>query len=475
MPRARAPLRSTAPGSPDVRAACRLADESCTSSPAERPVRRRVPAAAPPCDTASATESAGHSGLPRRPPSQRLELVLRLRSRRAPDGVPPAPRRRRHGRARARRRARVALVRHRRGPAAGAPRAPRRPRSASAATTSSADLREDAGRDGERRAELGDRARGSCATARPARPARAPAAKPRSTSSAAVAERGERSRRAAELGREARVADSTSRSPRLDEPDEPAGGLGPNVVGTACCRSVRAAIGVRAVRLARAGRTPTAAPSSSARTSAQGAAGDEHRRACRRCPGSSRRSGRSRRRPRRPRSRSARTSGSAGLPTARASAASASDVEALDAAGLADRRRRPRAGITPADASARRQRPLGLEHRLAARRASDTARAELVGHEDRVEGHSAKNAVWPLALQPHVEAEARPAPPRPRASRARLVRVDAGEHRIGGVRLRLVGEVHPRQHRLEQAAREHEDSRCGAWPSTGPGLTVTNA
>ena len=144
------------------------------------------------------------------------------------------------------------------------------------------------------------------------------------------------------------------------------------------------------VRLGEPRRTPRP-PRRAPRRSARAPAGRRASPRCRRCPGSSRRNGRSPAASPPTTSRSARTSGSAGLPDSAARLDDRLDVEALDPAGLGDRPRQVRRN----DAGERlgvRERPLDLEHRLDPG-AIRHRRADLLRHEDRVEGHSAKNTV----------------------------------------------------------------------------------
>ena len=123
------------------------------------------------------------------------------------------------------------------------------------------DLADRAGGGAERAGQLGDARARRCATAAPARPARARAASRASDVEARVAERGQRARRAAELDGEAPLAHvrEARRRPRRAPTSQPAA-LRPKVIGSACCSSVRPAIGVSRCALGQRGRRASAAP-----------------------------------------------------------------------------------------------------------------------------------------------------------------------------------------------------------------------
>ena len=178
-------------------------------------------------------------------------------------------------------------------------------------------------------------------------------------------------RRAAPAARAARALARASSTPT----SQPAA-LRPNVVGTACCSSVRAGHHRVAMRLgeprARARRRRRAR----ARTSSQRAARDEHRRRVQDVL--ARRAAVTSARVAADRSRSARTSGSTGLPTPRPARASAR-VEQLGDAGAAIGR--GLGGTTPlrsACASARSASSIASSHA-----SSETASRSSAGHEER--------------------------------------------------------------------------------------------
>ncbi len=310
--RDRAPRRSPRP-KPPARAVGRSLPEGRASAPARR--RRPAPPAYPsrPASGRNTTRSAHHrtaraargsrasaprrSRAPRGPPAtaaaappakasasgERLPLRLpgagaRSCSCGAAATSTPACR----ARARRRRRApltdadRIALVRHRRGAAARPPRAPRRPRSARA---------------GRRRAR---------SSRTPRRPPRAPRrARQRVLRSCATAATGsrqlelareqphhlarrrrrapQRAGRPAELRAQARSRTWASRARAVEHATSQPAAFRPKVVGTACCSSVRPAIGVARCASASAAHArprrraqPTISP--------RAPPGDEHRR-----------------------------------------------------------------------------------------------------------------------------------------------------------------------------------------------------
>ena len=156
-------------------------------------------------------------------------------------------------------------------------------------------------------------------------------------------------------------------------------------------------------------------------------------------------------------------------------------------AALASRARRRRSGPrrTPRDRVRRlgrddarlrlgqRERALGVEHRPQPG-AVATRRADPVGDEERARTRqSAKKTVcrspWRCTSNSSASSRARA------TSVARVLRRDRAEHGVARVRLRLVREVHPRQHRLQQPAREDEHDEVRRLPVDAPGLIVVNA
>ena len=207
----------------------------------------------------------------------------------------------------------------------------------------------------------------------------------------ALAERGERARRAAELRRQP-AAQVAQRARASSRPSSQPAALSPKVVGTACWRSVRAAIGVSRCSRARGGARPRRRGRRPA-ARARAPPGDQHR-------------GRvhhvlARRAEVHPArvlapdpSTSARTSGSAGLPDRLPSASSASQSNVSADARDVDRRR----GVgwdEPRRRAGSRERPLRVEHRGEPRPARHGVE-QVCGDEQRRERrHTAKNVVCP--------------------------------------------------------------------------------
>ena len=322
------------------------------------------------------------------------------------------------------------------------------------------------------RAELGRPAARSCATAATG------SARPSSLGEHATAPRGPRSPSAASVpaappscDRRARTRDAAAPRASTTPTSQPAA-LSPNVVGSACCSSVRAGHQRVAVLVARAARTrrrrrraPStisaerararrASPRVSSDVLARRAAVDARvagrlaqRRDERRRPGC--------RRARPPRAERRRGRSAASHAAAIAAAASA--------------------GITPGRA------PRAARERAPRRRASPAARPRRttasrsgVGHEERRRrvAQTSKKTVSPLALQVDVEAVAAVLLARRPASRALGPRSSA-QHRVGRVGLRLVGEVDPRDEPAAAARARRRRRRCAApasavGPGTGP-------
>ena len=134
-------------------------------------------------------------------------------------------------------------------------------------------------------------------------------------------------------------------------------------------------------------------------------------------------------------------------------------VVAVAGAGRGDRGRR-RLGDGSRESAGAREGGLGGEHRREPR-APRHGLPQLVRDEERRErAHTAKNVVWP---GPCRRMSKRRPPSSADGDERRASRlVQAREHRIGGVRLDLVGEVEPRDGVLEQATREdpHLEVRC---------------
>ena len=267
------------------------------------------------------------------------------------------------------------------------------------------DLRAEARGDGERGAELGDRqptrvprqhrlgqvelaASSARSTSRPRSPSEAsvPPAPPSCAGRRAAARR----RRAWTI------------------PTSQLAAFSPNVVGTACWSSVRAAVTL--ARCSSASRAHArATPSSSSSIERRSRCARRARRRCRGCPGSSRRDARAR-----DRSRNARTSGSTGLPAPRpASASSAASRPSAAKDVVAELGDHARARLR-----AVRERALGVEHRSEPRLVRDRL-AQRRRHEDRRERRQcAKNTV---CRSPCSRMSKRRPPPsaRRRASRGR--------------------------------------------------------
>ena len=157
-------------------------------------------------------------------------------------------------------------------------------------------------------------------------------------------------------------------------------------------------------------------------------------------------------------SRSLRTIGSAGAPAARApgTSASRSKSSARQDAAITPA---TSAGIDPGTSPPRPRAPRSKSSIASQPRAVRHRLPQLVRDEDGVERHRSKNAVWssPCSLT----SKRRTSPSAAATSVARCSPGTVVEHGVGLVRLRLVREVHPRQHRPEQAAREdeHEEVR----------------
>ena len=208
--------------------------------------------------------------LPLRVPGAGRALVLVLEVRAS---TPAAARTCSRTGAREHRPDRVALVRHRRRP----------PPSGSAHLADlglreqrevERDLRAAPGGDRERGAELGERRAARVPRQRPARGRSSSAANSAQHLDARVAERGERPAGAAELRGQARTRRGARA--RATTPTSQLAAFSPNVVGTACCSSVRAAITVArcsSASLAQAAATPSSSSSDDRRRVAR----DEHR------------------------------------------------------------------------------------------------------------------------------------------------------------------------------------------------------
>ena len=290
---------------------------------------------------------------------------------------------------------RVPLVRHRRGHAAfGKPHLGhlglREQRKVER------DLRAEARRDGERRAELRDRQASRVPRQHRLRQiellrVRVQHGEP------VVAERGERPGRAAELRGQAHVGEAVA---RVDDPDEPARRLQPErrrhgllqqrAAGHDGCAMLVGELragGRHAVELA-----ARRSPSRRARRA---------RPRCRGCPGSWRRDAR-----RSDRSRNLRTSGSTGLPARRPSRTSSFDVQPVYGEDVVAEVERLRAG----------KRTLGGEHRPQPRVVVERL-TQLGGDEQRVKGQRTPSAARPAGgcRSLHVVADR----PRSRVGRGR--------------------------------------------------------
>ena len=341
---------------------------------------------------------------------------------------------------------------------------------------------------------LGRRRRPPRRARRPARPAGSGrcataargSARPSSAASAAAdlepgaAEPGERAGRAAELDGQPVAADRRRAGRRASSrPTSQPAALSPNVVGTACCSSVRPAIGVSRCAAARPAAASAAAPSG--RPAAGRAPGGRPASPpCPGCPGWSRRGGRTaRRRPGDARPAARATSGTTGLPLAAAAAPSAatSTSTARQAAAIAcGRRRRHQPGRGP------RPGPAPPRPRAAPRSqaASATAAADLAPGEHAVEESGgpqmAKKTVSRSPCRRMSKRYPSSAGCGDQRGRARSGSTER-EHRVGRVGRRLVGEVDPGHHPVEQAAGEHRHGQVrrlgrAVRPGHRPGLDV---
>ena len=348
--------------------------------------------------------------------------------------------------------------------------APRRPRSGASSTTSSPIFASDAGGDGERGAELGDGTRFVCHGTTGSCEAELLGVAPQHLE-AVVAERRERAGRAAELRRRAARAGCASGrvAPRAAPTSQPAA-FSPNVVGTACWSSVRPAITVARCVVREPGALAPRRRRVARATSAERVARDEHRGGvedvlARRAPVDVAGGVASDGVRERADERLDRVPGGAALRRASSPGRSVgvgTPPRSPPRPRLESRRRRASAA-----ASAR----LGVEHRLRATRGRRPRRGAPPGRRARsntsdAQRRRSRRSPW--------RRMSNSSPSSRRARSASTASSTADEDRVLCVRLLLVGEVHPRQHRLQQAAGEHQHSRCGAWPSTRPGLHVTN-
>ena len=266
-------------------------------------------------------------------------------------------------------------------------------------------------------------------------------------------EPGQRPGRAAELQRRGGAA--AGRRPAASRPASHPAALSPNVVGTACCSSVRPTMGVSRWAAARPA-AASAAPSRSDRTTAQASAGHQHRRGVHdvlagRSPVDVRGDVVRHRRP------EAATSGTTGLPLRGGVPPSAAGVDVEARAGGGDRRRPRRPGSTPASAGA-------------------SARAASTSSMRRSQAASATAARTPPRARmpsnrPGSDRRRRRSHRRPggRCRTGTRRRRRHGDQRVapgrsateastGSAALAgLVGEVDPGDHPVEQPAGEHRD------------------
>ena len=228
----------------------------------------------------------------------------------------------------------------------------------------------------------------------------------------------------------------------------------PNVVGTACCSSVRA--GHRRVPVRSRERRATRPPRgrdrpgparARVRATSIAAVSITSWLVAPRCTAP-------RRVAPRPRARSARTSGSAGVPAPRPSCEQLLPVVVLGGARGGDRRRRV-AGMTPARAPGLRERALRVEHRREPRAPRHRLLQRGRDEQGREQRHPAKNVVCCRRPASGCRSEGR-RPRRPRrGSRAVRARGETAPDRPRSPR--LVREVHARHGPLEEPAGEDPD------------------
>ena len=285
-------------------------------------------------------------------------------------------------------------------------------------------------------------------------------------------ERARRRRRAAPAAR--RAPDAAEARSRPVEPGPHSRGDGPNVVGTACCSSVRPAMACRGGR----GRASAAAVGAVAQLGEDRRRGRGARRASSavsrmswlvapRCT----RGARPRRRRGRDRARSSATSGMTGLPPAaarlrraRPGRAGAARRHAAPISSAAARSMSP-ARATPGPAPPRPRSSASTTPRRRVAAATRSRRTRRRTSSDAIlaqASQTAKNDGLVVALEPDVEAQAavlgggdERAPGRAGSS--------ALQHRVGRVGLRLVGEVDAGSPRGRAGPRaKTETARCGA-------------